>query len=417
MTKFFIFFCSVCALLLGNCSVLQYGGMEGGPAKATGDAEFSADFALFRASEESVRIVLYTKFPNSALTFLKGDDGFFAVYDATAEVKTFDGKRVTAQEFDGQIRESSYEATHSQKNFHYREFGFELGPGRYSVTVTLKDRNSRRRGVVKRNLEIAPFPEDRLSLSSIVFAERVEGDPTQGFTIVPNPDRIYGHRLTELAFYYEVYAPEKQGLKDSLRIVYEIIDQPSRSPLLLTEGPGLPPQGGKFALSGTVPLKSIQKEDVVLEVRIIDREGDVLAERKGSFHILWPLINWGDDFELSLAQLELVASEEMVAEYEKVPPEEREHFLKEYWKGRDPIPQTEENELLIEFERRLRHAKDSLGGIWSDRGRVYVRNGPPYEIERRMVSDVFGYPRLAEVWIYLDPYREFVFIEGRLVQR
>ena len=406
-----------CLLVFSRCSVMQYADLESFPGRAIGDFEFSVDFSIFQESHDTLRVVLYLTFPNNALTFDKRDKGFIAFYDGVIIVNTLEGKRVTSEEFEGKMEASSYEAAHSPWYFENREFSFELLPGEYSISVTIQDRDSQRLGAIQRILNLTAFPRNRVSLSSIVFAERIDRDAFEKVTIVPNPERIYNDRLPELSFYYEVYVPDDFQSKDMYKTEYEIVAQKSGSNLHLEDGPPVPSMQWKAAFSDVISLRGIQEGDLFLRIRILNSEGTVLAKRKGFFQIHWPLLNWGDDFELSLAQLELVASAEVVAEYNKVPPEGREAFLRDYWKSRDPVPQTEQNELLIEFERRLRHVKRHLGGIWTDKGRIYVQNGPPQDREKRIVRDMFGYARHAEVWIYYDPYREFVFIDDRLVHR
>jgi len=61
--------------------------------------------------------------------------------------------------------------------------------------------------------------------------------------------------------------------------------------------------------------------------------------------------------------------------------EERERFIEEFWRRRDPDPQTSENEFREEFYRRIAYANENFGagmaGWLTDRGRIYVLYGPP----------------------------------------
>ena len=417
MKRHLLSFVLFCLLVLCTCSVIQYTDLESFPGRARGDFEFSADFSIFQESQDVLRVVLYLTFPNDVLTFDKRDKDFVAFYEGAIIVNTLEGKQVTSEEFEGEVEVSSYEVAHSPWYVEKREFRFELLPGEYSISITLQDRDSQRMGTFQRVLNLTAFPRNKVSLSSIVFAERIEKKAFEKVAIVPNPERLYTDRLPELTFYYEVYIPEEFQREDMYETKYEIVAQKSGNSLYHEDGPPVPSMSWKAAFSDMISLRGIQEGDLFLRIRICNSEGAVVAKRKGFFQIHWPLLNWGDDFELSLAQLELVAPAEVVAEYKNVLPEERETFLRDYWKRRDPVPQTEQNELLIEFERRLRYVKDHLDGLSTDKGRIYVQNGPPHESEKRIVRDTFGYPRRAEIWIYYDPYREFVFIEGRLVHR
>jgi len=66
----------------------------------------------------------------------------------------------------------------------------------------------------------------------------------------------------------------------------------------------------------------------------------------------------------------------------------RSEFVSEFWKRRDPNPETPENEFRDEFERRVafadqRMAQDETRGSLTDRGQVFVLLGPPTYIGRR----------------------------------
>lgn len=62
-------------------------------------------------------------------------------------------------------------------------------------------------------------------------------------------------------------------------------------------------------------------------------------------------------------------------------PEEKESFIEQFWRRRDPDPDTFENEFREEHYRRIAYANDhfsiGLPGWKSDRGRIYILHGPP----------------------------------------
>lgn len=65
--------------------------------------------------------------------------------------------------------------------------------------------------------------------------------------------------------------------------------------------------------------------------------------------------------------------------------EERDRFVEDFWRRRDPDPRTPENEYKIEYYRRIAYANDryasGIPGWKSDRGRIYITLGPPDSIE------------------------------------
>lgn len=66
--------------------------------------------------------------------------------------------------------------------------------------------------------------------------------------------------------------------------------------------------------------------------------------------------------------------------------DERKKFMVQFWQRRDPTPDTVENEFKEEHYRRIGYADDHfmdsrLPGWKTDRGRIYIKYGPPDEIE------------------------------------
>ena len=65
--------------------------------------------------------------------------------------------------------------------------------------------------------------------------------------------------------------------------------------------------------------------------------------------------------------------------------EERENFIENFWRRRDPNPDTEENEYREEYYERIaytnQHYASGIPGWKTDRGRVYIAHGKPDSVE------------------------------------
>jgi bla regulator protein blaR1 len=77
--------------------------------------------------------------------------------------------------------------------------------------------------------------------------------------------------------------------------------------------------------------------------------------------------------------------------------EEREHFIEQFWLRRDPTPGTPENEYKVEHYRRIAYANQkfaaaSKAGWITDRGRIYIRYGPPDELESHPSGGIYVRP-------------------------
>jgi GWxTD domain-containing protein len=107
--------------------------------------------------------------------------------------------------------------------------------------------------------------------------------------------------------------------------------------------------------------------------------------------------------------------------------EERENFIENFWRRRDPNPDTEENEFREEYYERIAYANEhfssGLPGWKSDRGRIYIAWGKPDSIESHPSGGQYNRPSYEgggetttypfEIWFYrhLDNVGEGLEIE------
>ena len=94
--------------------------------------------------------------------------------------------------------------------------------------------------------------------------------------------------------------------------------------------------------------------------------------------------------------------------------EERENFIENFWRRRDPNPDTEENEYREEYYERIAYANEhftsGIPGWKTDRGRVYIAWGKPDSIESHPAGGSYDRPSYEgggstttypfEIWFY-----------------
>ena len=81
---------------------------------------------------------------------------------------------------------------------------------------------------------------------------------------------------------------------------------------------------------------------------------------------------------------------------------DRDHFVEEFWRRRDPARTFSQNEFKEEHYRRLAYANThfaaGIAGYRTDRGRIFILHGPP-DVVRHQLYGGSGIPR-AEFWRY-----------------
>lgn len=77
--------------------------------------------------------------------------------------------------------------------------------------------------------------------------------------------------------------------------------------------------------------------------------------------------------------------------------DEKDQFIEQFWYRRDAISETSENEFKIEHYRRILYANEKftagIPGWKTDRGRIYIKFGPPDRMETNPAGGSYARPR------------------------
>jgi len=103
-----------------------------------------------------------------------------------------------------------------------------------------------------------------------------------------------------------------------------------------------------------------------------------------------PYVNFMHDVVYIITQEELEAFKQLSNN------DERDHFIEDFWARRDPTPDTPENEFKDEHYRRLTYANEhfaaGMPGWRTDRGMIYIKFGPPDEIDSHPTGGPYERP-------------------------
>jgi len=107
------------------------------------------------------------------------------------------------------------------------------------------------------------------------------------------------------------------------------------------------------------------------------------------------------NLNIAIDMLRFMVSDKKIEEIKSGSSAEKERKFREFWKERDPTPDTEFNELMTEYYDRIDYAYREFTtpqnpGFETDRGKAYILYGPPNEKERRLPTDAPA----REIWYY-----------------
>lgn len=114
------------------------------------------------------------------------------------------------------------------------------------------------------------------------------------------------------------------------------------------------------------------------------------------------------NLDVAIQMMKFIVDDQEIRRLSSGSTAEKERKFREFWAQRDPTPDTEFNELMTEYYRRIDFAYTNFTsmqqpGYETDQGKAYILYGPPFNIERRLPTNA----PTREIWRY--PNRTLVF--------
>jgi len=401
------------------------------------------DYAHFRANEfENFVEVYYALYPSEWKFVPHGDDSLAQV---VVRLSLFQGDSLIQKKAWRVEQKKSGLADPNVAKFDL--IRYQIQPGDYRIEIQVEDANDPKRRT-STSLEISnqAFPKTQLSLSDLQLCRSIRQATEQsppvmvknGLEVIPNPGRFFGSPYPVIFFYVEIYNLQ-EGIKgDNYTINYFVTDLDGKKVDGVREHVRTRPIKGNRAVEiGIVNISKLPSGTYWLYFAVTDSAREHLAYTRSRFYCYNP----GVEKKEPLAQ-PVVAGGRTYSVYERMAPiqienelkyiryiatksemdvirslkdlDAKKQFLVEFWRKRDPKPETPENEYRREYLERVRYANQHFSGFtegWqTDFGRVYILYGPPSNVER-VPSSPMG--RAYQIWTYdnLQGGVEFVFID------
>ncbi|MFH0778083.1 MAG: GWxTD domain-containing protein [Candidatus Eisenbacteria bacterium] len=381
---------------------------EGFPVEGSGDIPFEVDCAGFLSETGVIEEEFYVRVRGSYVNFERTKDG-----SREALVRlTLTFINELGDEYDSISKDLvltlSEEPT--DEDSYIVMVRHPVTPAAGKVRVTLEDRRARKRGilymftkekktgVVEAPIEVVSALPGVLSMSDIQFAWSIvpaesalsTSFPKSGLEVIPNPSRNYGLRNPNLSVYLEVY--DRTGLPDAVgKVHYGVATSVlnSRREPILSDTERIVAASGEWVHTSVVDVSALPGGTYWFRAEVWQENGGIRTLREREFEVLWYGISWQKSEQDVIDEASLFLDEETFKRFRNRAPGERETFLEEFWRERDPSPGTARNETKEELYRRILHANKSFSffqkGMLTDRGRIYVRYGEPDLVERQVV--------------------------------
>ena len=360
---------------------------------------FFYDYASFRGTEEKSVLQFYYQIANDVITFTKSEEGFSGSYELSVSFHDIENNRlITYRNWEEKLTVKTYNETKLSSEFWINQMNFNIEPGEYYMKVVLTDKESGHENNFENEIVIDDYSgEDRIIISDIeLVGAKIDHKKNPRFVkdkdliLVPNATTVYGDLISTLYLYYELYnLPNDSDDDGKLTVEYRILNY--RSEIIFSIFEDIEFNTRSTSQYATLPIKDIPEGKLYLEVRVRSNEREKFVSEDKRFYVKRSFGPVGADFEKSLQYLIYVASDEEREKIASAPDTEKKKLWLEFWKSKDPTPNTDENEFMMEYYRRIRYANEKFShtkeGWLTDRGRIYIQLGPPDEIEK---NEMYG---------------------------
>lgn len=370
--------------------------------------KFYFDALSFSSDQKNMsRLDVYVEVPYNVIHFTNQGDLFTGSYEITVDIRDTLENILSEKTWDEKIEAKKYEETSSPKTSNLSQKSFLQLPGRYIISVQLTDHETKKVSSIKRNLIVRDFSQSTLSLSDLMLVNRITIE--NGKKIVsPNISGNVGALEDGFFVLFETYqsAPVDSALT-FVRIYnarHTIVQQDSFYQQLGAE---------KRASFRKVNTTKLIAGEYAVGVEMYPHAGEVAFSTR-SFSIHWKgLPSAIGDLDLAINQMQYIADKDKLDEIRDAEKDKKKELFENFWKKKDPTPNTDRNELMEEYYARVAYANKNFGhymeGWRTDMGMVYIIFGPPSNVERHPF-DLDSKP--YEIWLYDEQNRQFVFIDA-----
>jgi GWxTD domain-containing protein len=393
--------CTV-AVLIGL--VTGYARPEAARNRATGPGPtFHAQIGQrLSTSEDSLRLFVVVSVVYDNLIFLRADTGFAASVELVTSVfKEDDG--LAAERIENiRVETVTFAETNSRAKSAVHSEEFLVPPGKYNVRITMTNESEPKRKSRWEGKITLARSNPALRVSDIYWLQE---DTTLAATGAPRVvENFYSNEDSSHAR-VQLYSNGSEAIHIHWYLVREEGDTVQSFESNMT------PTGDVQVADFGIALKDLTPDTYILH--FLATGNGRHEERTRTFGLRLPGIPPTiKNLEEAIRQLKYIATSAEYKRLRQAPPRERQQAFRDFWKKRDPTPNTEQNELMDEYYLRVQYANENFSanrdGWETDRGRIYIVYGPPTDIERHPFE---ADSRPYEVWYYTQLARRFVFVD------
>ena len=343
------------------------------------------------------------RLPLKQFVFRKSSDHFYSNITYTLVISHAEkNTQVYRKSWDEKVIQPYYQDTRNPDNYFTTERNIILIPGHYKLFLNVQDEDSRQNWQLNEEYEL-----ERVGVlgPALLFLNNAESQKTFAVNIMEKIDTLWIRTQVNLPA-DRIIRTIGEG-DDEFEIDSDIQYTITRKETII--------DSGMVNVAGTgpnhlyyLPIPMLQNKRGWYEITLhCQGEKQTASFRYGAKGKKY----WTDDVDEVVGVMQYILP---YSEYKKLKNMDESfqwEYIHVYWKEKDPTQKTDENELIIQLNNRVRYVNKNFSihmqGWRSDRGRIYIIYGSPQYIDEPY-QDQRGYT--YQKWVYPSG-KQFIFID------
>jgi GWxTD domain-containing protein len=257
---------------------------------------FSVRTDYIKITDDTVLTPITIQVPNREMQFENKDGVMHAVLDIYGQLSTIGGRVANTfeQSVAVDVPQHDFQSYVQQKSVYQR--AVYLRPGRYKLSVVIKDDHSGHMGSENLGIVVPQFSDSKLSNSSLILADQIQPLPTSevgsgpfiigGTKVRPSVNQVFT-KTQDLGIYMQVYnlGIDPKTHHPSADVEY-LISRDGKTILNQTEEAAtLKDASEQVTLEKTMPAKLLPPGKYTLRVKITDKVKDETDTQSTSFQV------------------------------------------------------------------------------------------------------------------------------------
>ncbi len=257
---------------------------------------FSVRTDFIKITDDTVLTPVTIQVPNREMQFENKDGVMHAVLDIYGQLTTIGGR--VANTFEDSVAvdvpQHDFQAYVNQKSVYQK--AVYLRPGRYKLSIVVKDDHSGHMGSENLGIEVPQFSGSKLSSSSLILADMIQPLPTSevgsgrfvigGTKVRPNVNQVFT-QSQNFGIYMQVYnlGIDPKTHLPSANIDY-LISKDGKAVLNQTESAAsIKDASEQVTLEKTMPAKLLEPGKYTLQIKITDKVKDQTDTQTTNFQV------------------------------------------------------------------------------------------------------------------------------------